>query len=295
MPEWGVSGAPSFNLQDCKIGTWDGDGTYTGLVDVPSVQLLNVEMEVTSERLEGDSKITDQATVTVAGKGRVRFGSVGLEVLEKLTGRTLQSSGSTPNRVTRMKFTAEEMQYFGICGRSAKTPQGGNTLIFAPKCIITEGFSVQMEYNKYVVPEISFTALADFYYQLDGTSEIQTVTISGTPTGGTFTLSFRGQTTSALAYNAAAATVQTALRALSTIGSAGVTVSGSAGGPYTVTFADDLAETAIELMTASGSGLTGGSSPAVAVTEATPGVDFEETIFEIIEYETAVAIQLPPP
>ena len=34
-------------------------------------------------------------------------------------------------------------------------------------------------------------------------SEVQTVTITGTPTGGTFTLTFDGETTAAIAYNAA--------------------------------------------------------------------------------------------
>jgi hypothetical protein len=62
----------------------------------------------------------------------------------------------------------------------------------------------------------------------------QTVTINGTPTGGTFVLSSGGNSTT-LAYNAAAATAQTAVRAWGGI-YAGVTVTGSAGGPYTVSF-----------------------------------------------------------
>jgi hypothetical protein len=63
---------------------------------------------------------------------------------------------------------------------------------------------------------------------------VQTVTINGTPTGGTFVLSSGGNSAT-IAYNAAAATVQTAIQAWGGIYS-GVTVSGSAGGPYTITF-----------------------------------------------------------
>jgi hypothetical protein len=66
--------------------------------------------------------------------------------------------------------------------------------------------------------------------------KVQLVTINGTPTGGTFRL-FSGGNQADLAYNAAAATVQTAVRAWGGI-YAGVTVTGSAGGPYTFTFAD---------------------------------------------------------
>src|SRR5438874_2008010 len=60
--------------------------------------------------------------------------------------------------------------------------------------------------------------------------EIQTVTIAGSPTGGTFTLTFGANTTSAIAYNAAASAVQTALQALASIGTGNALVTGSAGG-----------------------------------------------------------------
>jgi len=56
----------------------------------------------------------------------------------------------------------------------------------------------------------------------------------GTQSSGTFTLTYGGQTTSGIAYNAAASAVQTALEALSSIGSGNVSVTGNAGGPYTI-------------------------------------------------------------
>jgi hypothetical protein len=93
------------------------------------------------------------------------------------------------------------------------------------------------------------------------------VTITGTPTGGTFTLSVAGYTTGPIAYNATAATVQTAMQALGTGFPFGgdpaqnATVTGSAGGPYTVTFAGAAAP-----ITAASS-LTGGTSPAVTVAQ----------------------------
>jgi hypothetical protein len=64
---------------------------------------------------------------------------------------------------------------------------------------------------------------------------VQTVTIVGTPTGGTFVLSSGGNSAT-LAYNAASTTtVQSAIQAWGGIYSA-VTATGSAGGPYTITF-----------------------------------------------------------
>src|SRR5262249_33917430 len=50
------------------------------------------------------------------------------------------------------------------------------------------------------------------------TDENQTVRVNGAPTGGTFTLTFSGQTTAPIAFNATAAQIASALAALSTIG-----------------------------------------------------------------------------
>lgn len=104
----------------------------------------------------------------------------------------------------------------------------------------------------------------------DGANESQTVTITGTPTGGTFTLTYDGQTTAAIPFDATAAQVQAALRALSNMPESGVTVSGGPGPgtAFTVTFTDAKN---VSQMTASGASLTGGSSPAVAVATATGG------------------------
>ena len=97
-----------------------------------------------------------------------------------------------------------------------------------------------------------------------------TFTITGTPTGGTFTITYDGQTTAGIAYNAAASAVESALVALSNIGASDVDVTGSAGGPYTVTFQGDLANTSVT-PTASGAGLTGGTTPSVTVAAVAAG------------------------
>lgn len=103
-----------------------------------------------------------------------------------------------------------------------------------------------------------------------GTSEVQTITITGGPTGGTYTLTFDGSTTAAIAYNATAATVKDALADLPNINYSDITV---AGGPHpgtaiTVAFAGQYEMTNVAEMTATGS-FTGGTTPAIAVTTTT--------------------------
>jgi hypothetical protein len=80
----------------------------------------------------------------------------------------------------------------------------------------------------------------------------------GSPTSGTFTLTYNGATTSGIAYNAAASAVQSALTGLSTVGSSNATVTGSAGGPYTVSFLNNLLNDG-NALSGSGTGLTGGT------------------------------------
>lgn len=99
---------------------------------------------------------------------------------------------------------------------------------------------------------------------------VQVLTIVGSPTGGTFTITVAGQTTTALAYNATAATVQTALQAFSggyagapTANPFGLTVTGSAGGPYTITFANFGSP-----VSANQKSLTGGTAAASQATVA---------------------------
>ena len=105
------------------------------------------------------------------------------------------------------------------------------------------------------------------------TDELQTITVTGGPTGGTYTLTFSGQTTAAIPYNATAAQVRTALEALSNIEDGDVTVAGGPhpGSPVTVKFTggahqgEDVAQ-----MTATAS-LTGGTTPGVTIATTTAG------------------------
>jgi hypothetical protein len=115
-----------------------------------------------------------------------------------------------------------------------------------------------------VVPVLKVSALA---------SALQTLSVSGGPTGGSFTLSFGGQTSAAIGFNATAAQVQTALQAMPTIGAGGVTC---AGGPLPETamqifFAGPLAFRAQPLIKIGTNGLTGGATPAPSVAPTTAG------------------------
>jgi hypothetical protein len=112
-----------------------------------------------------------------------------------------------------------------------------------------------------------------------GASEVQRITVNGTPTGGTFTLTFRGQTTTAIARNATAAAVQAALEALSTIGAGNVVGSGGPlpTTPVDIAFAGTLALQNVPTLIAAHA-LTGGTAMGVTVVATTPGAEGAQSI-----------------
>lgn len=114
-----------------------------------------------------------------------------------------------------------------------------------------------MKYTRVAPPAVTngatSLALPTPYYAVEGGAgeRTSTVTLPDGVEGGTFTLTIGGSTTEPIPYDAPAATVQTAVRALGgALGAA--TVTGTAGGPYAITY------TAASTATADGTGLTGG-------------------------------------
>lgn len=105
------------------------------------------------------------------------------------------------------------------------------------------------------------------------TSEVQTITISGTPTGGTFPVVWQGIALTPPAYNVATAALQTAMNTAwaSLLHGGTIAVSGSAGSSYVVTFPAVLGNVPTISVAGASSTLTGGSSPNAAVVETTPG------------------------
>lgn len=131
-----------------------------------------------------------------------------------------------------------------------------------------------------------------------GLNEIQRIAITGSPTGGDFTLTYSGQTTGAIAWNANAATVQSALEALSNIALGDVAATGGVlpATPVLIEFTGTLATTDVAAMTSTDS-LTGGTSPATVLTTPTPGEvpssNNERTITVAVASETGTALSAP--
>lgn len=127
------------------------------------------------------------------------------------------------------------------------------------------------------VQSVYIQATQNMTLYVNGVNKVQALTPSGTISGGTFTLTNGANTTSALAYNATAATIQAALELLTSIGAGNVVCT---GGPINTTavvatFRKGLACSNTPALSISSS-LTGGGSVAISTTTA--GVAASQTI-----------------
>lgn len=112
-----------------------------------------------------------------------------------------------------------------------------------------------------------------------GTSAVWTVTIGGTPTAGTFTISYGGETSGAITWSSTNSTlltnINTALDAMDIFGAGDLVATDSsltAGiGDFLLTFSANYAKLAIVGAVTVTSSLTG-TDPTLAIEETTPGV-----------------------
>lgn len=257
-----------YGLRDVKITPINSDGSLGTPVDLPVSQTFSFSEAEEFEELRGDDRL-----VAVHGQGpTVEFdleaGGISLEAWQVLTGGTLSETGVTPSQIKALtKKTTESRPYFRVEGQSINDVDG-DTHVVLYKCKVTENLEGEFADGTFFVTSCSGQGLGDGDDNLytitwnetataiaAGIDEVQMILSTGT--GGTFTITFDSQTTSALDWDATPAEVEAALLALSSIDPGEVDVSGSAGA-WVVKFIGGLAATNVGLMTLDISSLTGG-------------------------------------
>jgi hypothetical protein len=138
--------------------------------------------------------------------------------------------------------------------------------------VTMNGASAQASYD---VPaaagsQVALTSIAAAINAITSNNDLQTVALNNA-VSGTFTLSFGGQSTGAIAVGATAATVRAALAGLSTVGGAANVTVGQSGNTYTVGFTGALADQPQPQLLA-GSALNSGATISTAVVGPTATV-----------------------
>jgi flagellar hook-associated protein 2 len=159
---------------------------------------------------------------------------------------------------------------------------GSGGSLSLPMSVTTEGNATTASLAGFAVSDFTKTQAArDSKIKVDGfpstspASEVQTVTLgtapNNDPDGGTFTLTYRGQTTAAIAWDASASAIQAALEALSTVDPGDITVSAAIDDGVTFTFANTLGDA--DLLMISSSLTDGGVPVTAAMAETAKGSD----------------------
>ncbi len=173
---------------------------------------------------------------------------------ETLTGPLSDPSGGAQHTLAKAR-ASYVATYYDPANRTTATADFGTNAAQGPPTI---GTTPPAPSDVVLVTKTSY--LAD---------TLQTVALTGGPTGGNFKLLLNSQPTGPINFNAGATDVQSALAGLVGLGNVLVTgpagATGVAGGPWTVRFTGTLAGTSVALLTADPSGLTGGTMPNVAV------------------------------
>ncbi|MGB8226167.1 MAG: flagellar hook-basal body complex protein [Sedimentisphaerales bacterium] len=137
------------------------------------------------------------------------------------------------------------------------------------------GSSPTVDLTMPVTATTTLDDVLDWLNTSEGTAavpEVQTVTLSAAPDAGHFHLTYGGETTAAINWNATADDIETALEALSTVAVGDITVSAAMANGVTFTFNDTLGD--VGLLTMDSSALTNTGAPITSsIAQTTQGFE----------------------
>ena len=258
----GPDGKIWFATSSGKLGRIATDGTGAELFTTG----LNAGAAPTFFTLGGDGNLwfTDQSFSKKA-IGKIDFSTEPPTISEINPGANGLPSTPFPNAITagpdgNVWFT--EKNQGAVVGAIGRVTPSGSVTEFTEKVVGSpEGIAAGIDGN--------------LWYASGALNESQGVSFTGSPTGGTFTLTFNGETTAPISYSTNNTTrttnIRNALSVLPKIGGAGQIFVTNTGALTTATFNGALAQTDFPTMTCNSSGLTGGSSPTCNVSMRTNG------------------------
>jgi hypothetical protein len=265
-----------YGLRDVKIIPLSTDGTTTGTaIDLPVAQTFSFSETEDFAELRGDDQVVASRGSGPTQNWELDSGGLPLEAYAAIAGGTVTTSGVTPNVIKRYRKLANDSRpYFKVEGR-AINDNGGDLHGIVFRCKADGSIEGSMNDQEFWVTKASgkgygsleaanVDAVYDFIHNETAAAitalknEIQVLVLDAT--GGTFTATFGAQTTGAIsAAGLTAATLQTALQGLSSIGAGNISVSGGTG-VFSITFQGTLGAVNQAKIALNVTSLTGGSA-----------------------------------
>ena len=229
--------------------------------------------------------------ITISGKdhnGNAVSGELSITSDTKLTHLISEINDAFDGRATATLVNGEIRLTDHTCGTSkmeltlSYNPGSGSTTLNIPTISrSTQGGSTTANLTGFASANFTETQSAqDSKLKVDGfpstsaVAEVQRLAKTTRPTAGSFTLTYDGYTTAALAYNATLAQIQAALEALPNVNAGDITVSGKRldeSGDTIFTFSNTLGD--VSLISINPSGLTPSANSNYIMTEQTKGSD----------------------
>ncbi|MCG3208626.1 MAG: hypothetical protein FOGNACKC_02237 [Anaerolineae bacterium] len=104
-----------YGLRDIKLTNLAGSSQ----VDLPAAQTITWKETIVSDSLRGDDKIVSTVAFVEGGEFSLEAGGISLEAYAMLTGETVVSAGTTPNRtITVTRNGATSFPWLKIYGRA---------------------------------------------------------------------------------------------------------------------------------------------------------------------------------
>lgn len=263
--------------------------TTGGFVSVALTAVIEEGETITVSNAAGETCVRDAASPTLSGYGvAVTFCDVNPQLYAMMTNQTVvyDNNGDAVGFRVNSKVKTSDANFAlevwsnvpgVVCTDPNAAGSYGYTLLPFVSGGVLGDFTIENAAVSFVLQNAATkdgTGWGQGPYDVvpatGGTNEVQTLTITGSPTGGTYTLTYNGQTTTAIAYNATNAVIQAALLALSNLDTGDVTVTGTSPS-YTITFGSAYQKQNVSQITATAS-LTGGTSPGVTMATTTSGV-----------------------
>lgn len=163
----------TFGIRDAKVGRWDGDGTYTGLVDCPGINQLTVTVNTITAEGEGDDSI--QVLVSKPISATVSMQNIGIsyEAYDVILGYRRYRFGTDGDYTSRMSFDQTDRPYFGLVALAKGDTGDYDKVIFVPKCKAMDGPSnIEYSYGNLVIPSMELMAIFDSNFTSNAGNDI---------------------------------------------------------------------------------------------------------------------------
>ncbi|MFQ6034254.1 MAG: flagellar filament capping protein FliD [Sedimentisphaerales bacterium] len=274
----------SINASNTEV--WQSQSSFTVGSDNATLGSKIIDLDQFSGTLAGGEKITisglDHNGNAVSGQlaitSNTKLTHLISEINDAFDGRAVATLVNGEIRLTDHTSGTSQMQI-----TLSYDPGSGSTTLNIPTISqSTQGGSTTADLTDFAEADFTETQSAqssklkvDGYPSTSAVSEVQKLTTTTGATAGTFTLTYDGYTTAAIAYNATTAQIQAALEALPNVSAGDITVSGDNltvnGGQTTFTFSDTLDD--VSLISINPANLTPSDNSNYVMTEETKGSD----------------------